>query len=152
MLQVYQQIKASTAAGGRCAITANTLQPFEEAVEVSPVIFPIPFAGTWHLPCQVRVADGYHLMARALEESTLLCTSTIMASCHSRAAHKGAPEDPRKKDRTKRVRKLGSILGLAMYVHTHTYIRMLIYICAVLGKSLSLPPLLVSKWRVVSLP
>lgn len=111
-------------AGGRCAITANTLQPFEEAVEVSPVIFPIPFTGRQHLPRQAKAADGYHLMESAPKESILLCTGTIMASCYSRAAHKGVPEDPRKKDRTKGVRKLGSIFGLATYVHTNVYIHL----------------------------
>lgn len=59
------------------------------------------------IPCQARVAES------------LLCTNTIMANCYSRAAHKAAHEDARKKDRTNGIRKLGSILCLIVYVLTH---------------------------------
>lgn len=64
------------------------------------------------MPCQARALDGHHLMERTLKESVLLCTSIIVASCYSRATHKGTPEDPMKGERTKAVRKLGSVLGL----------------------------------------
>lgn len=67
-------------------------------------------------------------MGAAPEESTLLCADRVMASCYySRAAHKGTPEDPRKKVRTKGVRKLGSILGLVCTypcIYTNAYIHL----------------------------
>lgn len=114
LLQLYPQIKAWTVVGGRCEITANTLHPFEEAAEVSPVILPIS--------CQARVAES------------LLCTDTIMANCYSRAAHKTAHEDARKKDRTNGIRKLGSILCHTIYIPTHKCLYTPGNICAALGE------------------
>lgn len=44
-LQAHQQIKALIAVDARYPIITNTLQPFEEDIEVSPVIFPTLFTG-----------------------------------------------------------------------------------------------------------
>lgn len=80
------------------------------------------------IPCQARVAES------------LLCTNTIMANCYSRAAHKAAHEDARKKDRTNGIRKLGSILCLTVYVRTRAVLHTPGSICAALGKkALTLP-------------